>query len=96
MLQEARPGWNLKPMKERASVVKLLAINNLSSHGRPLVDRINLYLISRSPAAHRAHSHAARAEIIGVGLFFDLAAHRLAGRETHRDHDREPLFASTG
>lgn len=78
------------------SFVKLLAINNFSSHGRPLVDRINLYLISRPPTADRAHSHAARTEIIGVGLFFHLAAPRLEGREPHGDHDGEPLFASAG
>lgn len=81
---------------EETSFVKLLAINNFSSHGRPLVDRINLYLISRPPTADRAHSHAARTEIIGVGLFFDLAAPRLEGREPHGDHDGEPLFASAG
>jgi len=63
---------------EETSVLKLLAINNLSSRARPLVDRINLYLISWSPAALRAHSHAARTEIMGVDLFFDLAATRRA------------------
>lgn len=81
---------------EETSFVKLVAINNFSSQGRPLVDRINLYLISRPPTADRAHSHAARTEIIGVGLFFDLAAPRPEGREPHGDHDGEPLFASAG
>jgi hypothetical protein len=81
---------------EETSLVRLLAINNLALHGRSLVDRSDLDLIPRLPTPERAHSDAARTEIIGVGLFFDFALPRREGQQTHYHHDGQPLFASAG
>ena len=81
---------------EETSLARLLAIDNFALHGRSLVDRSDLDLIPRLLTAERAHSDAARTEIIGVGLFFDFALLRLEGGETHRQHDGEPPFASAG
>ena len=67
---------------EETSLVRLLAINDFALHGRSLVDRSDLDLIPRLPTAERAHSDAARTEIIGVGLLFDFAPGWNADRRT--------------
>ena len=81
---------------EETSLVRLLAISDFALHGRSLVDRSDLDPIPRLPTAERAHSDAARTEIIGVGLFCDFARPRLERRQTHHHHDGEPLFVSAG
>src|SRR5437660_395295 len=89
-LQNAPGGASTMELEanEETSLVRLLAINDFALHGRSLVDRGNLYLIPRLPAVERAHSHAARTEIVGVGLFFDFAPPVRQGRETDRKSTR--------
>src|SRR5437660_1532149 len=85
-LQNAPGGASTMELEanEETSLVRLLAINDFALHGRSLVDRGNLYLIPRLPAVERAHSHAARTEIVGVGLFFDFAPPVRQGRDSRR------------
>lgn len=85
----------LEPHK-KARFVKLLAVNDFSLHGRPLVDGSNLYLIAWLPAMGGTDANALGTEIIGIGLFFDFARLRRQSQEPNHHHDREPFFRPAG
>src|SRR5262249_40850979 len=85
----------LEPHK-KAGLVESLAVDHFALHGRSLVDGGDFDLISWLPVMRGADTNTLGTEIISVGFFFDFAAIRRDCGKAHHDHDREPLFRSSG
>lgn len=97
-LQDAPGGAPIVKLKsnKEAGLVELLAVDDFSLHGRPLVDRSNFDLVAGLPTMRRTDANALGTEIIGVGLLFDFAGFRRKSRQADHHHDGEPLFRSSG
>jgi hypothetical protein len=58
---------------KKAGLVKLLAVDDFSLHGRPLVNRSNLDQVPGLPTMGGADTNASGTKVIGVRFFFDFA-----------------------